>query len=420
MKKMLIVLAAVLGLVVAPWAAGCGSGTEATSTGTSEPITIGAPLPLTGFYAGDGVFSKQGIEYAVSELNAAGGVKGRQIKVEYFDTKDFAPEQLLQAADTLVAQKKVDAVIGGWCGAGADVQAFGKYPVPFFEVDGSQTSVDAIAKGGTTNVFQMIDVETASAQDLWKFTESLDNQFPNQKIVTIGADDEFGRRMTAAYGDAAKAAGWEVVDAQIVPYGTSEWGPLLTKIRTEKPAVVYVEVPSPPDLVTFLRQFKQDPSPSLLIFGYGLQMQDFLKTAGSDANGVLGLTPGLGLPVPPATEEAKQWSDGYEKMFGNPVAGSAVNTYAATKMWAAAVEATGDPTDYTAVNEYLAKNTFENIVPGWPSLSFDDRYVIPINVTGQANGQLQGANLTTLFYMDKAFVNWEGTTPTFQVPSWIK
>ena len=388
MKKILLVFVVLLLAVALPVLAGCGGGTTSDSGSTStEPIIIGAPLALTGFYAGDGVFSKEGIEYAVDEINAAGGVKGRQVKVEYFDTKDFAPEQMLLAADTLVGQKKVDAVIGGWCGAGADVQAFGKYPVPFFEVDGSQTSVDAIQKGGYTNVFQMIDVESASGQDLWNFVSQLDYSFPNKKIVTIGADDEFGRRMTEAFGAAAKAEGWEVVDAQTVPYGTSAWGPQLTKIRSEQPAVVYVEVPSPPDLVTFLRQFKEDPSPSILIFGYGLQMQDFLKTAGADAHGVLGLTPGLGLPVPPASEEAKAWSDGFEKKFGNPVAGSAVNTYAATKMWAAAVEATGDPADYAAVNEYLKNNTFTDIVPGWPELKFDERYVIPINVTGQANGR---------------------------------
>ena len=125
----------------------------------AEPIKIGAPLCLTGPYAGDGVGYFRGIEMAVKELNEKGGVLGRQVEIAKFDTQDFAPERVMLAADQLVGSKKVDVIHAGWAGWGQDVRAYGKYDVPAFAMDASSHAVEVWREDPEkySNFFQMID-----------------------------------------------------------------------------------------------------------------------------------------------------------------------------------------------------------------------------------------------------------------------
>ena len=258
----------------------CGGQDAATTdngsaAASNEPIVIGAPMALTGPYAADGTLSKQGVEFAVNELNAAGGVLGRPIKAEYFDIQDMAPERVVLAADTLVGQKHVDAVVAGWAGAGGDVQAFGRYPVPYFMNDGSQTAIDEIQKGGYKNAFQMEDGDPANAKDLFEFSAALAYKYPSKTVMTgrlrrrLGPQDDRGIRATAK---SAGMAGRRPGD-RALRHG--RLGPDMAKIAASKPALLYFEVPSPPDMLTFLRKFKQAPTEPVLNFGYGLSCRTF-------------------------------------------------------------------------------------------------------------------------------------------------
>ena len=82
----------------------------------AEPIKVGAPLCLSGPYAGDGLGYFRGIEMAIDELNKGGGLFGRPLEIVKFDTQDFAPERVMQAADQLVGREKVVAIHAGWAG----------------------------------------------------------------------------------------------------------------------------------------------------------------------------------------------------------------------------------------------------------------------------------------------------------------
>lgn len=378
-------------------------------------------MPLTGSYATDGTLSKEGLDFAVDEINANGGVLGRQLEVEYFDIQDMAPERVIQAADTLVGQKKVDAVIAGWVGAGGDVQAFGRYPVPYLMNDGSTAAVEAIAEGGYKNCFQMLDVDVVSAVDQFTFSAWLDYPYPSKTVMTIGADDDWGNSMTEAFASSAQAAGWQVVDREIVPYGTTDWGPMMSKIAKHQPALLYMEAPSAPDMLLFLQAFKQTPTNTILNFGYGLQMPDLIRMAGSKANGVIGMAPGSAPPLPAATADQNAWYEKFSAEYGHPIAGVGATCYSAMKMWAAAAEAVGDPTDYDAVTNYLATNTFENTIPGWVPLKFGPgNYIESTGGFGYNDGQIQDGELVTLYNSGKPYTDWQGQTRTFQTPSWIK
>lgn len=87
MKKFLCMMMAVL-MVLAM--AACG-GEPANNGGNDTPdattVKIGGIGPLTGAYANYGLSEKNGAELAVKEINAAGGIAGKQIELSYQDSQ---------------------------------------------------------------------------------------------------------------------------------------------------------------------------------------------------------------------------------------------------------------------------------------------------------------------------------------------
>ena len=68
--------------------AACGSSGSigASSSSAAAQIVIGAALPLTGSAASYGAIMKDGMQLAVNEINASGGIHGAKLKVDYVDS----------------------------------------------------------------------------------------------------------------------------------------------------------------------------------------------------------------------------------------------------------------------------------------------------------------------------------------------
>jgi len=77
----------------------------------SEEITIGAILPLSGETATYGVALKRGMELAIDEINARGGIKGRKLAVLFEDSQG-EPSNGVNAFNKLARANKVPMVIG--------------------------------------------------------------------------------------------------------------------------------------------------------------------------------------------------------------------------------------------------------------------------------------------------------------------
>ena len=121
--------------------------TDTTVAGgpSGEPIKIGAPLPLTGAYAADGEHMKMGLEMAVADLNAAGGLLGRPVELKVFDIEELLPETVAASKDYLIDKEKVDVVVEGYGGYGPDFEAYGaKSDVPFIHGSGSVRAADMV------------------------------------------------------------------------------------------------------------------------------------------------------------------------------------------------------------------------------------------------------------------------------------
>lgn len=382
----------------------------------TEPILVGVPVPLTGPFAPIGVDSLKAVEFAIEKINAAGGLLGRPIKLILFDTKDFAPERLMAAADKLVGQDKVDSVHAGWSGWGQDVQAFGKYDVPYFEHNESQQCVKIISSDlkKYSNVWQMGDVEQKCAADSFNVVTSIPYKYPKKTIAIINTDDAWGSEVGKGIIGAAEKKGWKVVMHETIPYGTREYGPLLIKIRSLNPGLIHYENASPPDAITFVRQFMKQPSDSIVNLGYSILPPGFMEEMGNEADGLLGFEmSAVYSPVGP-TAESIEWVKAFkEKKQRNPSHSSSAS-YVGLMIWAEAVRAVGDVKNYQAINKYIGSNSFDSLIG--KKIKFSKYHVITIEEWPQSHLQVQNGVRTTIYtkpgvtYLDYKF----------QTPPWLK
>lgn len=397
----------------------------ADSSEKGKPIKVGGIFALTGYMAEAAVAGLNGFNLAIDEINAKGGLLGRPLKPVLYDIGDFAPETEMQAADKLVRADKVDAVIGSWSGWGQDVKAFGRYGVPTFVYDFSDTTTQVLKQPGNDNVFHIGEGERAYSIEHWNIMMKLPYKWPNKKVALIGEDGSWGRGVVSAITERAEADGWKVVVSEIVAYGTRDWAPILTKVRATKPALLIFEVPSTPELISFFRQFMQNPTPTILDYGWSLNPVSFMKEMGAEVDGLIG-EPGGMLTYPPPTTETAQWLKRYVAKYGSASgdtlsAAVADVSYTATMMWAEAVRKVGDPADHKAVVQWLKDNPYK-VMPGLRVYDFVEPNILlekdyPLPVIQIQNGQY--ANLYHPAYKNP-YVDYQGKVYKFQVPAWIK
>ncbi len=383
----------------------------------ADTIPVGVPLAMTGAYTGSGDDYFKGIKMAIDEINDAGGLLGRQLEIIRYDSKEFAPEVVMQGADYLCGQKKVASVHAGWAGWGQDVRAYGKYEVPFFADDGSQAAVDVYKENPDqySNIFQLTDVGIEQAKSMFRVLMALPYEYPNNKAVIINTDDSWGVEVGDTLEASFKEKGWKVAKRETVPYGTNEWGAIMTRIRRIDPALIHIEIPSAQENITFFRQFIKKPTNSILSLGWGITPREVVENLGDGADGIVGEMP-TGLPGPVAPNAAGQaWIDKFVKLYNHQIPAGSWATYTGVMAWANAVKAVGDAYDFKAVNAYLRENGYQ----GHQGLiKWDQDNVLRAQEAAPVvHYQVQGGELKTIFtdpptkpYKDSQFI----------VPRWIK
>ena len=83
----------------------------------------------------------------------------------------------------------------------------------------------------------------------------------------------------------------------------------------------------------------KEPTNSLINFGYGLTLPDFISNLGAEGNGLIGET--ITIPDPAPTPQAAAWVKKFRELYDAAPAAGSFAVYTGVKMWAAAVKAVG-------------------------------------------------------------------------------
>ncbi|MFC4053783.1 branched-chain amino acid ABC transporter substrate-binding protein [Actinomadura syzygii] len=279
-----------VGLLLVPLGAGCG---DSGGSDGSGPIKIGVPAPLSGDSASAGQDILAAAKVAAAEINKAGGVKGRKIDIVEADDQCSA-QQGAQAAQKLL-NSKVVAVAGGYC-SGAAVPAipiYGRRSVPFVMDASTNPSLTDTGKG---KVFRTCGRDDNQGLVAAKF---MTGPLGAKRVALLHDNTTYAKGLADAAANSVKQAGGQVVYEDALQPGQSDYSPVLTRVASTKPDVLYFTGYFA-EAGLLMKQRKQLGLKFTLMGGDATTDSTVLKTAGSAADGYIATTAPLAKDLPAA------------------------------------------------------------------------------------------------------------------------
>ncbi|MGH8128986.1 MAG: substrate-binding protein [Gammaproteobacteria bacterium] len=223
-----------------------------SSASAASPIRVGVISPLTGAWTVYGKAHLSGFELAVDEINAAGGVIGRQIEIVIADSKT-EPRVVVEQANRLIRQERVDFLAGTFSSAernaaGPVVKAADKillYPT-FYEGQEKKYAPGVC----NSNIFMFGPEPT---QQVWPHMEYMTKKF-GKKFFMIGSDYAWPRVTNEVTKQKLKELGGEVVGEVYIPFNTPQYESVLREIRSSKADIIFHSLTGS-DTVNFRQQF---------------------------------------------------------------------------------------------------------------------------------------------------------------------
>jgi len=377
---------------------------------SSDSVTLGAAVQLTGSLANTGRYYRDGYQFTVDKINEKGGItvggKTYKLALKLLDSKSD-PKLGPRLHERLVAKDKVDFLLGSFSSnevlAGSSVAE--KYQVPMVQAGGASSR---IFSRGYKYVFGTLP----AAEDYFRSTiEMLQQLAPRAKTVgLVSGDDAFDLSLSTGTSALAKDAGLEVVLDQQYSERIPNFYNILTLIKSKAPDVLLWSGHEA-GAISFIRESKgRNIQPNLLAsFTVGVPTAGFRATLGKAANYAFGMTPWL--PSARLKDrwfgDASQFASAYEQKFRYAPDYHAAAAAAAVQTYVMAIDAAGT-LDPKKVRDAIAQLDFESAY-GRVHFGENGQIVLPQTVI-----QIQDDRVIEVF-TDK-FVN----QPLYPVPAWDK
>jgi branched-chain amino acid transport system substrate-binding protein len=196
-----------------------------------------------------------GVNLAVEEINAAGGVLGRKLEILVMDNK-CNPSEAVNVANKLV-EAKVVAIEGSHCSSAhlASMKIIADAKIPMITGIASNPQITALSgpKGGNEYAFRISASDAGMMEALGIY---LGTKKPFKTVAIVAEDSDFGRGGADAFKAVAGKAGVEIVSTDIHPQNTPDFTSILTRLQQRRPdAVATFQLGG--DSLNFLRQAMQ-------------------------------------------------------------------------------------------------------------------------------------------------------------------
>lgn len=339
---------ALVGVLVA---AGCASegqgplaGQESNGGGGSEDsdtVKVGILHSLSGTMAISETSVKDAELLAIEEINAQGGVLGKQIEPIVEDGQSDWPT-FAEKAEKLLVQDGVATVFGCWTSASrkAVLPVFEEhngllwYPVQY---EGLESSPNIFYSGAAPNQQIVPAVE-------WLLEQGI------ERFFLLGSDYVFPRTANLIIKKQLEAAGAEVVGEEYTPLGHTEYSTVISKVDATDPEVVFNTLNGDSN-VAFFKQFKaagfsSDDLPTLSV---SVAEQEVIGIGPENMAGhyaAWNYFQSVDTPENEEFVEAYTAEYGSDRVTDDPIEAAYINVY----LWAKAVEEAGT-TDVDAVRE---------------------------------------------------------------------
>ena len=349
------------------------SSTPAPTSLPTGPITIGASLSLTGDFSADGLAFKRGYELWAKDVNAHGGILGRQVKLTILNDGS-SPNQVVTNYQTLFGQDHVQLAFGPFSSLlttpASSVAA--RFRMALVEGAGGAPSVfDTPSNQADHNVF---DVSLPIADEMVPFVNYIASLPPNERPKTAAypmADDPFADPPVQLAQTELQNLGVRTVYSNVFPSEVTSYKGPADQVAATGADLVVLGSTDVPTVGAFMQAFKQQHfTPRMFIAAAGPDQGDaFTSAVGTgNANGMMvpnGWYPGYANPA------SRQMVREYVAQYGGTASGvnaDVAEAYSVGQVIAQAVTATGG-TNNAKIISYLHSGVALTSVQG--TVKFD-------------------------------------------------
>ncbi|APE10315.1 urea ABC transporter substrate-binding protein [Rhodococcus pyridinivorans] len=305
------------------------SGAASCVDTSGDTVKVGSLNSLSGTMAISEVTVRDSIALAVEEINADGGVLGKQIEIVSEDGAS-EPTVFAEKAEKLIGSDCVAAVFGGWTSSSRkamlpvfeDRNALLYYPVQY---EGLESSSNIFYTGATTNQQIVPALDYLKEQGV-------------KSLYLVGSDYVFpqtANRIIKAY---AEANDIEIKGEDYTPLGSTDFSTIVNKVRTADADAVFNTLNGDSN-VAFFREYTNA----------GLNAKDMPVVSVSIAEEEVG-----GIGAQNIEDQLTAWN--YYQTVDSPENTSFVEAYKAKY---GANKPTSDPMEAAYTSVYLWKNTVE-------------------------------------------------------------
>lgn len=207
----------------------CSGGGGNASAPSGDSVSVGVLQSLTGTMAISEITVKNAEMLAIEEINAAGGVMGKQVNALVEDGASD-PSTFAQKASKLIESDGVSTVFGGWTSASrkAMLPVFERtknllwYPVQF---EGNECSPNIMYSGAQPNQQALPALEWAVSQGY-------------KSYFLVGSDYVYPRTANLILKKHIEKDGMKVLGEAYVPLGGTDFSGVIAKIAQAKPAII--------------------------------------------------------------------------------------------------------------------------------------------------------------------------------------
>jgi branched-chain amino acid transport system substrate-binding protein len=323
-----------------------------TTTPAYAEVRIGLAAPMTGPNAWAGDRTEEGAKLAVADLNAKGGVLGKQI--EMITADDYCDgAQAVAAANKLVAAGVV-AVFGHQC-SGAAIPASKIYADEGILMISNGATNPKLTEQGFPNVFRVIgrdDVQGRIAGDL------LADRWGSKPIAILHDGQAYGKGLAEETEKRLNERGIGEAMFEAIEPGKPDYWDIVQEMRSKGIEVLYFGGYMH-EAALIIRQAREHGYGLQLVGGDGISDEDFGLIAGPASDGTL-----MTLYPWPSGPEAAALTAKFSGASRPPF-----EPYAALQAWAEAVEKAGT-FETKAVTDELRASEFDTVVG---RIGFDEK-----------------------------------------------
>jgi len=221
---------------------------QAPGGGDEGPIKIGYIGPLTGGAANYGKDTLHAVEIHVEEVNAAGGINGRQIEVVVEDGRCTGNDSA-SAAQKLIHVDNVVAIIGGQCSSETLAAALISEAAKIVQISPVSSNPD-IADAGDF-IFRVMPSDALKGVDMANYIE----EEGYEKVAIITENTDYAVALGDALKNSLKKA--EVVFDETVDPDTKDFRTLMARLKDIEHDVLVSNPQTDSVLAPMIQQYRE-------------------------------------------------------------------------------------------------------------------------------------------------------------------